>query len=105
MSILTTIHCLLRIAALGFEKLPIAPHAIDHSVVDVEGWVAWGGEEVAAGVAAGGGVRSGLGWAQPSGGEVRVGLPDDIVSAAVRAYLGRVGHSFEEVAVGGNNGF
>lgn len=105
MSVIPTIQLLLRIAALGFEELPVAPHAVDHSVMNID---AWGGKGIPAGVAAGGerkrcqiGVRSAgieLCNRDRFDGDY---IPDDIVAAAVRADFGHVGHSFEEVAVGG----
>jgi hypothetical protein len=65
--------------------------------MDVKGRVAWRGEEVPAGIAAGRVLNLKV-WAVMKG----VDLPDHVVSAAVRTDLDRVGSSFGKAAVFGD---
>jgi len=103
-AVVTAVQFIFRVTAFGLEELPVAPHTVNRSVMDVESWVAWRGKEVAAGVAVGGEVVRLSFKLSLVAGKVSGDLPDDIVSAAVRADFGRVRNSLEEGAVFGDVG-
>jgi hypothetical protein len=96
-SVVATVHFCLGEAANRVEQLPVRPHPVHHSVMDVKCWVAWRGEEVAAGIAAG----------RVLGLVLRVfvddvDLPDHVVSTPVRANFDCIGSSFGKAAVFGD---
>lgn len=77
MTKITTVHLLLGEPLARIKELPVRPHAVHHAVMNVEGRITGGSEEVSARVAA-----------------------DHVVAAAVRADFWRVGSAFGKVAVG-----